>query len=255
MSDELFELKSGIRHWLDARPGAIVLEAGCGSISHLDLSGAGRVAGIDISRAQLDRNTRLDERILGDLQSFPLPASSYDLIVSWDVLEHLEHPRAALDILFHALREDGLLVLAFPDRSSFKGFLTRFTGYGLHVLFYRLIVGDRRSAEEGFGQFPTYLRAAIEPDRLIETARQAGLEVEYAKRYEGPVQRHLRERHPWARILLNALGAISRAATAGRRDLTHSDAVVVLRRPGAGGAAGAAGAAPLERFAPAARPR
>ncbi len=38
-----------------------VLEAGCGSLTHLDLGSRAKVTGIDISQRQLDRNDNLDE--------------------------------------------------------------------------------------------------------------------------------------------------------------------------------------------------
>ena len=231
--NDLEDLQSRVGRWLGKRGGVTVLEAGCGSTSHLDLAGVARIVGIDISEAQLRRHPQLDERILGDLQTYPLPAAGYDLIVSWDVLEHLSEPEAALEILFRALKGDGLMVLAFPHLLSLKGLLTRYTGYGFHLLFYRRVIGDRRSMDQGFGQFPTYLRDAIQPDRLIERAKRAGLELEYLKLYEGPVQRHVRKRYPLADWMLGAVGTLSRWATSGRHDLTNSDVILVFRRPAA----------------------
>ena len=63
-----------------------VLEAGCGSLTYLNFGSRSRVIGIDISREQLDRNEVLDERILGDLETYSLAEDAYDAIVCWYVL-------------------------------------------------------------------------------------------------------------------------------------------------------------------------
>ena len=48
-----------------------ILEAGCGSKSHLQFENP-YVVGLDISREQLDRNKQLSERIQGDIQYYDL---------------------------------------------------------------------------------------------------------------------------------------------------------------------------------------
>ena len=45
-----------------------VLEAGCGSCSHIQLGRRSFVVGIDISKEQLGRNSTLNEKIKGDIQ-------------------------------------------------------------------------------------------------------------------------------------------------------------------------------------------
>src|ERR1700722_3911030 len=78
-----------------------VLEAGCGSASRCHFRSS-QAVGIDISQEALDRNTHLDEKILGDIQTFRLEASSFDVIFCWDVLEHLERPEKALANFAHS---------------------------------------------------------------------------------------------------------------------------------------------------------
>ena len=47
------------------------------------------MVGLDISPSALDRNRLLDDRIVGDLETYPLPRKAFDVVVCWDVLEHL----------------------------------------------------------------------------------------------------------------------------------------------------------------------
>src|SRR5579863_2654723 len=88
-----------------------VLEAGAGSRSHIRLSGNAQLVGIDISAEQLANNSELHERIVGDIETFPLEPCSFDIIFCWDVLEHLKHPEKALRNFLQAVREDGIVVL------------------------------------------------------------------------------------------------------------------------------------------------
>ncbi len=72
------------------------LEAGCGSASRITIPTSYHITGIDISQSQLDRNKSLNKKILGSLETHEFESESYDLIVCWDVLEHLQHPDKVL---------------------------------------------------------------------------------------------------------------------------------------------------------------
>lgn len=214
-----------------------VLEAGCGSTSRLPLPPDRILVGLDISPRQLARHTSLDEPILGDLQEHRWPADSFDLIVCWDVIEHLSQPAQALRHLFAALRPGGGVVLAFPNFWSLKGFVTKLTPFRLHAWFYRLL-GDPRPFD-AMDQFPTPFRLDIAVPRMRRLAVQSGLEVMYEELYEGPVQVHLRQRSRLADAAFGTLGLLSRACSLGRIDLGLSDGVLILRRPPSDQAPGA----------------
>ena len=104
-------LQAVVDQHLEGRDALRILEAGCGSASHLRFGPGAHLVGIDISERQLDRNGALDEKIVGDLQSHPL-GSGYDLIVCWDVLEHLPRPDDALENMLASVAPGGLLVIA-----------------------------------------------------------------------------------------------------------------------------------------------
>jgi len=98
-----------------------VLDAGCGRQCNVELPPHAYVVGVDISPEALEENPLLDERIVGDLELIELPKESFDLIVCWDVLEHVRRPRAVLDRLAPALAEGGVLVVGAPNVLSLKG--------------------------------------------------------------------------------------------------------------------------------------
>lgn len=243
MSAANLDLQAAVTRLLEGREPIAVLEAGCGSTGHIDLGDKLRLTGIDISENQLRRNAQLDERILGDIQSYRWPAPRFDAVVCWDVLEHLPRPAAALDNLFDAVKPGGIVVLAFPNLYSLKGLVTKLTPYFVHVWFYRLM-GDHRPMEE-FDQFPTYLRPSMGPTPVRRHGQEKGFSVVYFRLYEGPVQAALRRRSRVADGFFGALGVASRALTLGRLDMNLSDCMLVFRKPAPGGP-GAQGPGPPE---------
>jgi SAM-dependent methyltransferase len=208
-----------------------VLEAGCGSSSRVDLPAGRRLVGIDISQRQLDNNTVLDEKHLGDLQTYVFPAEGFDLILCWDVIEHLPDPAKALERMAASLNPGGSLVLAFPNLWSLKGLVTKFTPYKVHEWFYRYVIGDKRASNE-WDQFGTTFRACIAPTALRAWAARTGLEVVYDEVYEGPVQSGLRKDRWFMDVGFGALGFLSRVLSLRMLDLGLSDCVMILRKPG-----------------------
>ena len=164
---------------LIVKKGLTVLEAGCGSISHIALGDVDKIVGIDISEKQLGRNQQLDEKILGDIQTYDLGDQQFDIVVSWDVLEHIERPEKALDNFFKAVKADGLIILAAPNFYSLKGFVTWLMPHIMHVWFYRYLIGDKRAGTQDFGPFKTYLKSAMWPKNINKKARKSGFSVEF----------------------------------------------------------------------------
>jgi SAM-dependent methyltransferase len=221
-----------VTHTLAQRAAPRVIEAGCGARSHLSYPDGARVVGVDLLRAQLRRNTSTPWLAQGDVTALPVASGSADLVVCWDVLEHLPAPERAVAEIARVLRPGGLAVLALPNILSLKGLVTRFTPWWFHVWVYRRVLGDSSAGTDAFDQFPTALRFVLRPAGLRRLAAAHGFEVESLGLYEGPVPRHLRRRHKVADVLLGATGRVSRLASAGRYDATLSDIVVVLSRTG-----------------------
>ena len=214
-----------------------VLEAGCGSLSHLALAGD-HVTGIDISVEQLARNAALAEKIHGDLESYPLPAAAYDLVISWDVLEHLPAPERALENLARSLAPGGLLILAFPNRDSIKGLVTRLTPHRFHVWAYRRLWGVERAGEGDRAPFRTFLRPAVSGAGIRAFADRHRLQIRRAIAYESLMQRRLRKNHPLVDLAYRGVGGLFRLLTGGRLDPIPSDLLFVLQRTAVSGEPG-----------------
>ncbi len=186
-----------------------VLEAGCGSASRMRFNAGVHTVGIDISEEELAKNTAVHDRILGDIQDYPLPSGEFDVVVCWMVLEHLSRPRDALANLFRAVKPGGLVILAFPNPASIKGIVTKFTPFWFHRAFYRVMRYKSR-------HFPTYLRSEILPERVIRLAKENGFSLAFYRLAEGNVPKKFRERFKLANLAFPVIDSVGRLVSLGR---------------------------------------
>lgn len=207
-----------------------VLEAGCGSMSHVRLGEDPVVVGVDVSARQLRRNDTLDLPVLGDLHHLPLADATFDVVVCWDVVEHLHTPVAALDHMARALRPGGHLVLGFPNLQSMKGLLTRWTPHAFHVWVYRHVLGNETAGTDDQGPFPTFLRPETTPAGIRTWARNQGMTVALFQLYESEMQALMVRRNPAARAWVRGLGRIVQTVTRGRIRAADSDVIAVVRK-------------------------
>jgi SAM-dependent methyltransferase len=109
--------------------GKRVLDAACGEGygSALLAREAASVLGIDIAEDAIahararyaDRGANLRfER--GDCTALDVPAASFDLITSFETLEHVEAQKALIDGFARALAADGTLIISSPDKRSYS---------------------------------------------------------------------------------------------------------------------------------------
>jgi SAM-dependent methyltransferase len=210
-----------------------IYEAGGGSMSILPSSilRNAHVTVVDIDEVQLQKNTYADEKLLGDIQTYALPNNSFDLIVCYNVIEHLAAPDHAIKMFFHALRPNGLLFIGAPNPQSFSGWITRVTPHWVHVWYYRVILRERYAGRPGNVPFRTVFHPIVRPARLINYCRLLGFQVIYCKEYQGDQYSRVMKNRPWVGILLNAVVLIATALTLWRRDLTKGDFHVVLEKP------------------------
>lgn len=152
-----------------------VLEAGCGSITRLNIPSNFNVTGIDISQKQLDRNRYLNNKICADIQEYKFNPESFDLIISWCVLEHIKKPEKVLEQFSKALKPGGLLILALPNIWSVKGMAAKLTPLWFHVWYYRNILKMENAGKEDLGPFKTYLKKSISPVNIAKFVQKSDL--------------------------------------------------------------------------------
>lgn len=175
-----------------------VLDAGCGGGRAVldELPDGAHVVGIDASPDALERNVLVDEKILGDIQTYAFPPESFHAIVCWDVLEHLPHPERAFANMARALKPGGRMTIGVPNLVTPKALVTKFTPHWFHIWFYRHLFRFPDAGRPGHGPWPTHLRWAIRPNGLRKLAIANNLHVETLRLYEAESLRMFWERHP-----------------------------------------------------------
>ena len=105
-----------------------VLDAACGEGygSALLARGAASVVGVDIdestvehARARYAQQTNLRFEV-GDVTALAAPVTPYDLIVSFETLEHVAAQDALVAGFARALAEDGILLISSPDKRTYS---------------------------------------------------------------------------------------------------------------------------------------
>ena len=230
MANAVENLQQIVDDYLTPERTFTVLEAGCGSMSKLRLKRNIHVIGIDISEKQLQRNTELDERLLGDIQTYPLPGCSFDIIICWDVLEHLPDPRKALENFLRSCKPNGLIILAFPNLFSLKGVITKLTPHRVHIWYYKYFLGAEDPGRDDQPPFPTALRLSMSYPAIWKLAGSRNATVQFFAFRESPDMQTVRRKFRIMNALFSTAGVLSRICSFGRIDATNSDCIMVLRR-------------------------
>ena len=206
------------------------LDAGCGRRCFLDFPPDVHVVGLDIGEAELLANERLDERIVGALETYRLPAESFDVVICQDVLEHLPGPEIALRNLMGAVKPNGLLILGFPNVLTPKGLATKFTPLAFHRWVYRRIKGSARVGTDGFGPYRTYLRWSLRPTAVRHLAEQNGFSELEFRLWGTDWPTHLRRRSEAAYRIWRGVEGMWRLVTLNRLDPTLTETWLLLEK-------------------------
>jgi len=229
------EVLNVAQQWCDtrisARRHARVLDAGCGLQSYLEFPSHVHVTGVDVSQSLLDRNPRLDERIHADLQAFDIPERSYDCVVCWEVLEHLEEPKPVVAKLCRAVAENGLLIVGSPNPQSIKGLVTRFTPYTFHLWVYRQFFNPEATDEAGAGPYRTYMKLGGGASAVLRVADEVGLTNIYTGWVESSMQVALRKRFFLTGKTWYFLRSLTSILSLGWIQARATDYVCIFERP------------------------
>lgn len=104
--------------------GKRVLDAASGEgygTALLAAAGAHSATGVDIDdRTVAHARTRHPaEFLVADVSDLPFPDDSFDLVVSFETIEHVLDPERAIDEMRRVLAEDGLLVISTPNKAEY----------------------------------------------------------------------------------------------------------------------------------------
>jgi SAM-dependent methyltransferase len=209
-----------------------IYEAGGGSTSFLPLDVLHRahVTVVDIDEHQIRNNSYAQQAILGDIQSWRFAPGSFDLVICYNVIEHLADVEAALSGFCECLKGGGLILIGAPNPRSLSGVVTKYSPHWFHVWFYRHVRGDKKAGQPGQAPFPTFFHPLVTPSSLEKFANARGFEVIYSRQYESPRFPEMRTRRPWLAALLDTAAAVMNFPLPGKADVRHGDYHLILRK-------------------------
>jgi SAM-dependent methyltransferase len=209
-----------------------VYEAGGGATSFLplDIMRRAHITVVDIDETQNLNNEYADEKILGDIQTYRFPSDSFDLVICYNVIEHLPDVQAALLRFCACLKKNGLVLIGAPNPNSLSGVVTKYTPHWFHVWFYRHVRGDMDAGKPGEAPFPTFFHPMVSLSNLDAFAKAHGLEVIYRREYESPRFPEMRTRKPLLAALIDAAAAVINGLLLRKTDVRHGDYHVILRK-------------------------
>ncbi|MGA7994760.1 MAG: methyltransferase domain-containing protein [Bradyrhizobium sp.] len=209
-----------------------IYEAGGGSTSFLPLEVLRRahVTVVDIDADQICNNDYAQETILGDVQVHRFAPDSFDLVICYNVIEHLPDVEAALLRFCESLKRGGLMFIGAPNPRSLSGVVTKYSPHWFHVWFYRYVRGEKHAGLPGEAPFPTFFHPLVTLSNLEAFAKTNSLEVIYRKEFESPRFPEMRARKPTLAALLDAAAAVMNLLIPGKLDVRHGDYHVILRK-------------------------
>jgi SAM-dependent methyltransferase len=128
MHGQLIEAEHLSRYWWASSlvSGKRVLDAGCGTAygsAILARAGAREVVGVDVAadvlaavKPRMPRRVRLER---ADVSSLPFTDDRFDVVVCFEVIEHVEDAEATLDEFARVLAQDGVLAISSPNRDVY----------------------------------------------------------------------------------------------------------------------------------------
>ncbi|UPK34850.1 class I SAM-dependent methyltransferase [Bradyrhizobium sp. 186] len=207
-------------------------EAGGGSSSFLpvDVLSRSHVTVVDIDEDQVRNNTYADEAILGDVQTYRFGPETFDIVICYNVIEHLPDVEAALLNFRDALKHGGMILIGAPNPRSLSGVVTKYSPHWFHVWFYRNIRGIKTAGLPGEAPFPTFFHPLVTLSKLEAFATTHGLEMIYRREVESPRYPEMRQRKPLFAALVDAGAAVMNAVLPRGTDVRRGDYHVILRK-------------------------
>ena len=183
---------------------------------------------VDIDEDQIRNNDYAQETILGDIQTHRFASDSFDLVICYNVIEHVPDVEAALLGFCGSLKQDGMILIGAPNPRSLSGVVTKYSPHWFHVWFYRHIRGDKNAGQPGCAPFPTHFHPLVSL-QLEAFAQKHGLQRSTASgmrarairrcggesRFRGPDRRRCEG---------------DEFFLPGRTDVRHGDYHVILRK-------------------------
>ncbi|NCO97006.1 MAG: hypothetical protein COY38_03345 [Candidatus Aenigmarchaeota archaeon CG_4_10_14_0_8_um_filter_37_24] len=118
--------RNQIKELLKYKNNGNLLEVGCGVGNFLkEAEKYFRITGVDISEYAVNeaKKSFRGKISVGNIEEINLESNHYDVIVVFDLLEHLKNPRNTIEKLYKSLKKEGILIGSVPNNFGFVGVL------------------------------------------------------------------------------------------------------------------------------------
>lgn len=174
--DSMF--RQEIEHNLNSGSVVLDLGAGAGIVEQMNFKeSVAKVCGVDLD-PRVVTNPFLHEGKIGTGERIPYENSTFDVVFSDNVLEHLDDPKAVFTEVARVLRPGGVFLFKTPNKSHYMPLIARLTPHKFHTFVNRL----RGRAE--VDTFPTRYKANCKRD-VTKCSNDAGMVVKELMLIEG----------------------------------------------------------------------
>lgn len=185
---------------------------------------------VDIDPNQIARCGYAATKCVGDIQTLRFDSPCFDLVVRFNVIEHLPDVEAALRGFSQALHPNGLAFIGAPNPHSLSGVITRWTPHWFHVWFYRNVLRDRNAGTPGYPPFPTVFHPLVSIGRLKAFMAGLGFDTVYERVGESERYPTMRRRRPVIAVLLDWVAVTINAVLLNAADVRRGDYHIVFRK-------------------------
>lgn len=166
--DEMF--RDVILNYVNRQTVLLDLGAGSGRIKHMNFRGVVKIAaGIDLDDRVL-ANPQLDESKVCAGECIDYPDDYFDLVISDNVVEHLDDPVSVFKEVHRVLKKSGLLLFKTPNAWHYVALVSRITPLSFHK-YYNSLRGRIHSET-----FPVYYKANS-LGRIRKIANEVGFDL------------------------------------------------------------------------------
>jgi SAM-dependent methyltransferase len=208
-----------------------ILDVGGGRQCRMRLPSCRHLTICDTDAVALTSNPIVDKRIFGDIAQQDFSGSEFDLIIFWNVLEHLDQPLHALNLSLKALAPGGAVVIKGPVASSLQSLIAKYSPHFLHVAFYRHVLGRPDAGRPGHGPYRKKVSPDAEESAIITLLRDHGVKIVAERRFVGPHVEHLKRISRLGYWAFCKLSAFIQARTGYRAGGEQSDYFILAQRP------------------------
>ena len=128
-------------------PTTRVLDIGCGHGDFLKevYSKTPQIYGLDPDARALEKNTFIQNKVVGVVEKLPFENSVFDLVVMAWVMEHLKEPRVAFGEIYRALKPGGKVIFLTPNVWNYNVWIIRLIPEKFHDFFTRKLYGRQEN--------------------------------------------------------------------------------------------------------------